>query len=85
MTLLESLNELLLTDGLFAWIGLIFIFLMLLLVTKVAKYAVAVTLPASVLMSLLYLDAGLGWHFILMNIGAIFLLLTSPITGRDKS
>lgn len=84
MTLLESLNDLLLTDGLFAWIGLIVIFLMLLLVTRAEKYAIAVTLPASVMIGLLYLNAGLGWHFILMDVGAVFLLLTFA-ASKDKN
>lgn len=75
MTALDTINSLFLSDGLFSYIGLVIIILLFIVITGIKKEAIALTLPMCGLVALVYLDAGLGWHFLLMILNAVFLLV----------
>lgn len=75
MTLATSINELFLTDGLVSYLGLVILAVILFGIITVKKEFVIIALPIFVLMGLAYLDAGLGWHFIISIVSIILMLV----------
>lgn len=83
MTILDEINSLFLTDGLMSWIGLIFVIMLLLVLVSIKKEYSVVSLPVAVFVGLLYLNEGLGWHFAIMLISVIFMLMSLTFK-KDK-
>jgi hypothetical protein len=81
MTLATTINELFLSDGLIAWLGLLILIVFLVALVGAKRELVVIGLPVLVLMGLTYLTAGLGWHFIISIISVIFLMVTA--TRKD--
>lgn len=75
MGLAEEINGLFLSDGLVSWLGLLILIIILVALVGVKKEYVALSLPILVLMGLLYLDAGLGWHFLISIVSSVFILV----------
>lgn len=75
MTLATTINELFLTDGVFSYLIVVIIMVLLLAVTGLKRELIVLALPVTVLIGLLYLDAGMGWQFLLMILNSVFLLL----------
>lgn len=75
MTLADSVNELFFSDGIFSWIGLIVVVILLLAIVGYKKHLIALALPVTVLIGLLYLGEGLGWHFVISILNSVFLLV----------
>lgn len=71
----DSVNELFITDGMISWIGLIAVIVVLLAIVGYKRYLIALALPITVIVSLFYLAEGLGWHFVIMILNSVFLLL----------
>lgn len=68
------LEQYFLSDSIFGWIGLLVIALLLLITVKIRKEFIALALPVAAIIALLYLDAGLGFHFIIMCFYGCFLM-----------
>lgn len=75
MTLADSINTLFFTDGVFSWVALLIVIVLLLSIVMFKKYLIALALPVTVLVGLLYLSEDLGWHFLIMVLNSVFLLL----------
>jgi hypothetical protein len=79
LSLLDSLNQLFLTENIFSYLLLMIFALLIFVVGTRVKYGALVAVPVGLLTGVYWLTNGLGWHFIILlfsSVGVMFLVAT---------